>query len=124
MAIKRFEQQELDQFHSEHRAQYRGLKEDYFALLYLVKKFGLRIEDAAHQVAFGNRDYGFDAYHIDRSARNLFLYQFKWSENHNLFKDSLDRIAVDGITRIFGNPFQDENQNELITRLKSELDEN
>ena len=33
-----------------------------------------------HQVAFGNRDYGIDTYYIDREAKNLYLYQFKWSE--------------------------------------------
>ena len=56
----------------------------------------------ANQVAFGNHDYGLDGFYLDREAKNLFLYQFKWSENHNLFKESLDRLAKDGMNRIFG----------------------
>ncbi len=110
--------------HSEFYPRYRGLKEDYFALLYLTKKFGGHAEDFVSCVAFGNNDYGIDAYHIDRNGRNLFLYQFKWSENHGLFRDSLDRITDAGIPRIFGNPFQDPTQNELLARLKADLEEN
>ena len=123
MAITNRDQQELDQLHSEYGPKYKGMKEDYFALLYLTRKFNLRVEQTVGQVAFGNNDYGFDAYHIDREGRNLFLYQFKWSENHNLFKESLDRIADDGIPRIFGDPLQDPGQNELVSQLKAELEE-
>jgi len=123
MAITSRDQQELDQLHSEHGTKHKGLKEDYFALLYLMRKFNLRIEEAVGQVAFGNNDYGFDAYYIDREGRNLYLYQFKWSENHNLFKESLDRIADGGIPRIFGDPLQDPGQNELVAQLKAELEE-
>jgi hypothetical protein len=123
MSITARDQQELAQLHAEYSPKYKGSKEDYFALLYLTKKFNLRVEDAVGQVAFGNNDYGFDAYHIDREGRNLYLYQFKWSENHNLFKESLDRIADDGIPRIFGDPLQDPGQNELVAQLKADLEE-
>ena len=78
MSITARDQQELAQLHAEYSPKYKGSKEDYFALLYLTKKFNLRVEDAVGQVAFGNNDYGFDAYHIDREGRNLYLYQFKW----------------------------------------------
>jgi hypothetical protein len=37
MPINKKDQQELDQFHSEDSRKYKGLKEDYFALRYLVK---------------------------------------------------------------------------------------
>lgn len=123
MAITSRDQQELDQLHTEYGRQYKGLKEDYFAIMYLTKKFNLRVEDAAARIAFGNNDYGFDAYHIDREGRNLYLYQFKWSENHNLFKETFDRIADDGIPRIFGNPLQDPKQNESVAQLKADLEE-
>src|ERR1017187_8523165 len=114
MAITKKDQQELDQLHAECCSKYKGMKEDYFALLYLMRKFNLKVEEAAGCIAFGNNDYGFDAYYIDRAGRNLYLYQFKWSPNHNLFKDSMDRIADYGIPRIFGNPLQDPGQNELV----------
>src|SRR5262249_13802926 len=59
----------------------------------------------------------------DPEAKNLYLYQFKWSENHNLFKDSLDRLAKEGMNRIFGNPLADPTTNELLNMLRAELHE-
>src|SRR5712692_10050285 len=94
MAIALRDKRELEQLYSDYRAKYEGAKEDYFALLYLTKKFGLPVEQAAGLVAFGNRDYGIDAYYVDRPARNLYLFQFKWSEDHNLFKESMERLTA------------------------------
>jgi hypothetical protein len=124
MAITKRDRQQLDQIYADLNAKHGGLKEDYFPFLYLNKKFKVSADDIVNQVAFGNNDYGIDAYYIDREGRNLYLYQFKWSEDHNLFKQSLERLAKDGMERIFGNPLQDPDQNELIRRLKSELYEN
>jgi uncharacterized protein YihD (DUF1040 family) len=123
MAITKREQQTLDQIFADYGEKYHGIKEDYFALLYLTKRFKCKVEDVAHQVAFGGNDYGIDAYYTDRDSRNLYLYQFKWSENHNLFKESLERLARDGMERIFGNPLQDPSQNELLRYLKADLRE-
>lgn len=100
-----------------------GLKEDYFALLFLAEKFQKPAESFAREVAFGGNDYGLDAFHIDREARNFYLYQFKWSENHALFKESLERLAKKGIERIFGNPQQDAKANQFLVHLKTALDE-
>ena len=102
MGIALRDKKELDQVYSDFKAKYEGRKEDYFALLHLKKKFGLTIEQAAGFVAFGGRDYGIDAYYIDRVAQNLYLFQFKWSEDHNLFKESMERLATDGMRLIFG----------------------
>jgi hypothetical protein len=63
MAITNRDQQEIAQLHSEFGPRYKGVKEDYFALLYLTRKFGLQVEEAVSQVAFGSNDYGIDAYH-------------------------------------------------------------
>jgi len=123
MAITRRDQQELDQIYTEYSEKFEGRREDYFALIYLTKKFKCRPEDIAHQIAFGGNDYGLDAYYMDRSGRNLFLYQFKWSESHNLFKESLERLTKDGMERIFGNPVQDAEQNEYLRYLKADLRE-
>jgi hypothetical protein len=95
--------------------------EDYFPFIYFLKKFNIGPEEICHQVAFGNNDYGIDAYYFDRQARNLYLYQFKFSENHNLFKESLERLTKDGIERIFGNPLLDPKKNDLLTQLKFDL---
>jgi hypothetical protein len=123
MAIKEKDQQALDDIFAQCRGKYAGRKEDYFALQYLTNRFKVDLDNVAYQVAFGGNDYGLDAYYIDRGSHNLYLYQFKWSENHNLFKDSMIRLAEDGISRIFGNPRQDASQNELLIYLKRELNE-
>jgi hypothetical protein len=123
MPITKKDLQELDQYYADYNDMYHGVKQDYFALIYLTKKFNRHVKDVAHQVAFGGNDYGLDAYYIDREARNLYLLQFKWSENHNLFKDSLERLTKDGLERIFGNPLQDAMQNEYLRYLKADLRE-
>lgn len=121
MAITQRDKRELDQLYSDYKDKYEGRKEDYFALLHLTKKFGIPVEQAANYVAFGGRDYAVDAYYIDREARNLYLFQFKWSEDHNLFKGSLERLASDGMDLIFGETTPDPDQNEVVHRLKADL---
>jgi len=115
---------DLEQVYKECGSKYGGIIEDYFALLYLASKFNRKITDIAHQVAFGGNDYGIDAFYIDKELRNLYLFQFKWSENHHLFRDSFERLIDKGFERIFGNPLQDQNQNQLILQVKSALNEN
>ena len=121
MPINTQDKHALAQLHTEWGSQYGGRKEDYFALLYLTRKFKLEVPDIAPRVAFGGNDYGLDAYHLDREARNLYLLQFKWSENHNLFKESLERLAQVGMARIFGSAPADPNQNELLHSLRTDL---
>lgn len=121
MPITPQDKKEINRVYNEYSGKYEGKKEDYFALMYLSKKFNKPIDDISGNVAFGNNDYGFDAYFVDREARNLYLFQFKWSENHLLFKESLERIIKNGLERIFGDPYQDPMMNTLLTNLKSEL---
>lgn len=100
-------------------------EKDYFPLQYLSKRFRRDPDDFLDQVAIGNNDYGIDAYHIDLEAKNLYLYQFKWSENHNLFRESLERLASAGIQRLFApNTLPtDAAQNPVLVRLRQELEE-
>jgi len=121
MPITNRDQQELDQIYTDYKTKYNGRKEDYFALLYLTKKFKCKIEEIAHQVAFGNTDYGIDAYYFDSQSRNLYMYQFKWSEDHNLFKESLERILNTGISVLFGTENINPNENEYIRFFKYDL---
>jgi hypothetical protein len=123
MPITKPDALELKQVHSDWSEKYGGVKEDYFACLYLTKKFHCTVPEIAPQIAFGGNDYGLDAYHIDTATKNLYLYQFKWSENHNLFKESLERLAADGLTRVFGNPLADPNANDFLNTLRAELRE-
>ncbi len=121
MPITTLDKKELNKIYNEYSSKYGGLKEDYFAFIYLTKKFNKSIEYFYKNVAFGNNDYGIDGYYIDRDTRNLYLFQFKWSENHNLFKDSLNRLTKAGLERIFGDPYQDPTSNELVIALKNDL---
>jgi hypothetical protein len=123
MPITKQDKQQLDQIHSDWSEKYGGCKEDYFACLYLTTKFRCTVPEVAARIAFGGNDYGLDAYFIDPESKNLYLYQFKWSDNHNLFKDSLDRLAKDGMNRVFGNPMADPVANEFLNMLRAELHE-
>lgn len=123
MPIDPRDKKDLQQLYTDYHDDYGGVKEDYFALLYITRKFKVRVEEVIDQVAFGNDDYGIDAYYIDRDARNLYLYQFKWAENHNLLKDSLDRLIEHGMERVFGNAPADPKKNQMLCHLKQDLKE-
>ncbi len=116
-------QRDIEQAYLDYNNTYNGVKEDYFALLYLISKFKLPREQAAAQVAFGGNDFGLDAFHFDREARNLFLYQFKWSESCALFRQSFTRLISAGMDAIFntgGLP----GENEFLGQLRAVVHEN
>ena len=115
---------DVDQAFATFGPKYHGCKEDYFAAVFLSREFKLPLEECIDEIALGNNDYGFDAFHLDVDRRNFYLYQFKWSENHQLFKDSLKRMIDDGMERVFGNPRQDQAQNPFLLRLRNALHEN
>jgi hypothetical protein len=116
-------QEKLNETFNLFKTKFEGKKEDYFAPLYIADKHDKKLEDVFEFSVFGNNDYGIDGYYIDRDARNLYLYQFKWSENHEQFKGSYERLIKDGMEMIFGNPLQDSNLNPTIRKLKYELEE-
>jgi hypothetical protein len=115
---------ELEQAFIDYGPKFGGKKEDYFALVYLIKKFNLSIGNAHPHVAFEGNDYGIDAFHVDKDRHNLYMFQFKWSKNHHLFEESFKRLNEEGMERVFGNPLQDQRQNQLLLQLKSDLAEN
>lgn len=115
---------ELEQSFAEYGDKFGGRLEDYFALLYMAREFSHSPDDIYQQVAFGGNDYGIDAFYVDVNRRNLYLYQFKWSEDHRLFSASFERLIAKGMDRVFGNPLQDPNQNQLLLQIKSALNEN
>jgi hypothetical protein len=123
MPIKQADEQKLDNLFALHKGTYSGGREDYFAFLYLTRKFGAEPEEIAHQVSFGNNDYGFDAYFLDRPGKNLYLFQFKWTEDHQQFKKSLERLTADGMNRVFGNVSPDPTKSDLLIYLKRDLAE-
>jgi len=113
----------LESVYKQYKHKYEGRKEDYFAPLFLAEKFGNPLEEMMNYSSFGNNDYGIDAYFIDKETRNLYLFQFKWSENCNLFNESYDRLIKSGMERIFGDPLGDPKLNKLISKLVNEINE-
>jgi hypothetical protein len=111
----------IDQAFSDLRDTWGGVRNDYFGLLYLERTFHLDRERACEQVAFGGNDYGVDGVHIDTAARNLYLFQFKYSDSAAQFKPSFSRLISAGMERIFGARDQDQQLNPLLLLLRSWL---
>lgn len=114
----------IDQAYSDLRSTCSGCREDYFGLLYLEQEHKVSREKAMNQVAFGGHDYGLDGFHFDEERRNLYLFQFKYSNSHGQFKASLQRLIDDGMERIFVAPNKDDAKNQLLLQLRTCLLEN
>ncbi|MCE9635817.1 MAG: AIPR family protein [Planctomycetes bacterium] len=115
---------QLDQAYSDLKGKCGGVRNDYFGLLYLEQEFRVPRDFAINQVAFGGNDYGLDGFHFDADRRNLYLFQFKYSESHTQFKESFHRLIGDGMERVFDARTQDARQNDLLLQLRSCLLEN
>src|SRR5271169_3995350 len=98
----------IDQAFSDLRSACGGVREDYFGLLYLEREHKLSREKAVNQIAFGGHDYGLDGFYFDEQRRNLYLFQFKYSDSHSQFKGSLQRLIDYGMERIFVSPNKDD----------------
>ena len=53
MPIKNKDQRALDEIYANYKANYEGVKEDFFALLYFKKNFDVDPEEVIHQIALG-----------------------------------------------------------------------
>lgn len=115
---------QIDQAFSDLRPKCGGVREDYFGLLYLEKEHKVPRDAAINQIAFGGNDYGFDGFHFDEQRRNLYLFQFKYSDSHAQFKDSLQRLIDAGVERIFRSPNKDDGKNQILLQLRSCLVDN
>ena len=114
----------VDQAFSDLKSTCGGVRNDYFGLIYLEKEHGLLRDKALNQIAFSGNDYGIDGFHFDKERRNLYLFQFKFTNSHAQFKESLQRLIEDGIELIFVNPNADNHKNQIITQLRSCMVEN
>lgn len=125
MSSFRISQKQLDETYSRLGAKHQGRKEDYFTLLYLEKEFGVTQEKAIQQISFYGNDYGIDGFYYDGpKLKNLFLLQCKWSKDHFQFKETLERLINQGLERVFGNPKTDQNENQLLNRLRNVVYQN
>jgi hypothetical protein len=114
----------IDQTFSDLRPVCGGVREDYFGLLYLEHEHNVPREKAVNQIAFGGNDYGVDGFHFDEEKRNLYIYQFKYSNSHTLFKESFLRLIESGMQRIFIEPNKDDYKNQVLMQLRACLLEN
>lgn len=114
----------IDQAFADLKSVCGGVREDYFGLLYLEQEHTLPRERALNQVAFEGHDYGLDGFYFDELRRNLYLYQFKYSDSHVQFKTSLQRLIDVGIERIFLAPNKDAAKNQILLQLRSCLIDN
>ena len=116
--------QMIDQAYSDLKAACGGVRNDFFALVYLEREFQVERDDAVACVAFGGNDYGIDGFHFDEAKRNLYLFQFKYSDSFTQFKPSFRRLIDAGMERIFAASDQDPHMNPLLQQIKSCLIEN
>jgi hypothetical protein len=125
-AISKFvSQSEIDETYRVLSRDLGGKKENYFGVLYISKKFNIPANEAASYVALdGTTDAGIDAYYHDRNTKRLYLYTFRWSEDHMQFRDPLERLGRSGISKIFFDPARSEGDHPLIVSLKRCLLEN
>lgn len=114
----------IDQAYSDLRSICGGVREDYFGLLYMEQEYNVPREKAVNQIAFGGNDYGVDGFHFDEQKRNLYIFQFKYSDSHILFKDSFMRLIDSGMQRIFIEPNKDDYKNQVLLQLRNCLLEN
>ncbi|OGS23326.1 MAG: hypothetical protein A2252_09600 [Elusimicrobia bacterium RIFOXYA2_FULL_39_19] len=114
----------IDQAYSDLRKTCAGVRNDYFGLLYLEKEFDVSQDKAINQVTFGGNDYGVDGFHFDKEKRNLYLFQFKYSDSYIQFKDSMQRLIDIGVNRIFSTPNVDNSKNQILLQLRSCMVEN
>jgi hypothetical protein len=122
--MSKINDQIIDQLYAEYHGTYGGIRNDYFAPLFLMQEHEIDLDRALRQTTFGGRDYGFDAFHFNRDNHNLYLYQFKWSEDASGFKESYQRMLDAGLDRIFLGSYQDQKQNQAMLQIKSCLLEN
>jgi len=122
--MSRISDKMIDQAHSDLKDICGGVRNDYFGLLYLEQECQVPREKAINQIAFGGNDYGIDGFHFDSERRNLYLFQFKYSNSYAQFKQSLQRIIEMGMERIFLSPNIDETKNQILLQLRSCMVEN
>jgi hypothetical protein len=114
----------IDQALAELRNTCGAVREDYYGLLYLEKEHNLPRHKALNQITFGGNDYGVDGFYFDEQRRNLYIFQFKYTESHTQFKESLIRLNNEGMNRIFANPNKDDKKNQILLQLWSCLTHN
>lgn len=95
--------------------------DNIFALLYLEREFKVPREKAVQQVFWGKGEYGVDAFHIDPQLKNLYLFQFRWSQAQILFRVPFQRLVEVGMDRVFGQAPPGIQEEQFFLQLKSQM---
>ncbi len=95
--------------------------ENVFSRLYLEREFKISESEADQQIAWRGNEYGLDAFHIDPNLKNLYLFQFKWSEAQIQFRVSFQRLIEVGMERVFGQDPPGIAPDPFLLQLKSRL---
>ncbi|MFN8207596.1 MAG: AIPR family protein [Bacteroidales bacterium] len=114
----------LNRAYTELKPRFGGNKADYLGLVYLEKELQVSREKALKQVAFGENDYGVGGFHFDLERKNLYIYQFIYSDSPRQFQPGFLKLIDRGIDVVFGNLPFDKNKDKLINQLRSTLIEN
>src|SRR5437588_9944422 len=85
--------EDIGRAYDELSPKFAGRKEDYFGPAYISKKFKISIEEAASFVNFGGHSYGIDGFFYDTGGKSLYLFVFRWSDDHMSFKAALDALG-------------------------------
>lgn len=113
----------MNQLLQDYHATLSGCLEDYFGAAYLEAQHRLPIDTALAQTVRGNYDFGIDAYHLDGATGNLYLYQFKYSNDWRQFQESMRRLIKAGLARVFSATPLDMEENPTLRSLRAEIEE-
>ncbi|HTC21048.1 MAG TPA: AIPR family protein [bacterium] len=95
--------------------------DNILALFYLEREFKVPQEKAIQQIAWGRSEFGLDAFHIDPQLKNLYLFQFRWSQAQILFRVPFQRLVEVGMDRVFGQAPPGIQEEQFLLQLKSQM---
>src|SRR5437867_5578759 len=117
-------EEQLSELHKTLSASCGGCREDYFGIAYISNRFGVSPEQLLSNVALGGTEFGVDGYYHDKPSRTLYIFTFRWSEDHLSFKDPLVKLGSKGIDKIFVDITKSPDDLAMITFLKTDLFQN
>lgn len=116
-------ERQIEQAYADLQGVRGGTKQSYFGLLHLEREHGVPRARALNQLALGAPDVGLDGFHFDERRRNLYLFQFKWTDSLTQFKNSLHKLIDEGVELAFGSAGEG-SRHPLVSQLRSCLYDN
>src|SRR5512133_1013497 len=114
----------INRAYTDLKPRFGGNRTDYFGLVYLEREMEVSREKAIKQVAFGENEFGIGGFHFDLERKNLYIYQFNFSESAKQFQPAFQNLITSGIDVVFGNLPFDKNKHKIVNQLRSSLIEN